>query len=173
MKAIKYLFLLSVLLLGALSWWMYDYATTPLSLSQPHRQITIAPHSSLKSIANQLVDQQVLSQPYGFIMLAKIFGKESSLHSGEYQVNPNITPYDLLFSLRNGKTTQASITFIEGHTFKQMLQRLNGNDAVKHTLKGVSQTKLMAMIDPAMKHPEGLFFLIRIFLIEIPVMLRF
>lgn len=157
-RVIKWLISLAVICAIALTWWLYEYAKTPLNLAPEQREITIASKSSLKSIANQLVNQGVLKQPYGFIVLAKLMGKESSLQSGDYTLNPNVTPYQLLFSLKNGKATQASITFIEGHTFKQMLQRLHANKAVKQTLVGKTQKQIMAQVDPEQPHPEGLFF---------------
>lgn len=157
-KAIKWLFILGfVVLIGAV-WWLYDYAKSPLQLDQQQRNVHIAAHSSLRSIANQLVKQEVLTQPYGFIILAKVFDQESLLQSGDYQLNPNVTPYQLLFSLKNGKTTQASITFIEGHTFKQMVGRLHNNDAVKITTSKLKPKEIMALIDANQQHPEGLFF---------------
>lgn len=157
-RVIRLLISLALICGIALTWWLYEYAKTPLALAPEQRAITIEPKSSLKSIANQLVKQEVLTQPYGFILLAKLFGKESSLQSGDYTLNPNITPYQLLFSLKNGKATQASITFIEGHTFKQMLHRLHANNAVKQTLAGQTPKQIMAQIDPDQPHPEGLFF---------------
>jgi len=157
-RLIKLFFILAILASIGFAWLLYEYATTPLKLEPSEQEIAIQANSSLKSIANQLVEQSVIDQPYGFIILAKLLGKEASLQSGNYTLNPNITPYELLFSLKNGKATQSSITFIEGHTFKQMLDRLKKNDAVKQTVGSLSQQKIMAIIDPAAKHPEGLFF---------------
>ncbi len=157
-RLIKWLISLAIICGIALTWWLYEYAQTPLNLTPEQREITIASKSSLKSIANQLVNQEVLTQPYGFIVLAKLMGKESSLQSGDYILNLNVTPYQLLFSLQNGKATQASITFIEGQTFIQMLQRLQANKAVKQTLADQTPKQIMAQVDPVQPHPEGLFF---------------
>ena len=142
-RVIKWLISFAIICSIALTWWLYQYAKTPLNLTPEQSEITIASKSSLKSIAHQLVKQNVLTQPYGFIVLAKLMGQESSLQSGDYNLNPNVTPYQLLFSLKNGKATQASITFIEGHTFKQMLQRLKANKAVKQTLIGLTPKQII------------------------------
>ncbi len=157
-RVIKLVISLAIICGIALTWWLYEYAKTPLELAPEQLSITIEPKSTLRSIANQLVKQDVLNQPYGFILLAKFFGKESVLQSGDYTLNPNITPYQLLFSLKNGKAAQASITFIEGHTFKQMLQRLHANKAVKKTLTDLTPKQIMSKIDSEQQHPEGLFF---------------
>jgi UPF0755 protein len=62
----------------------------------------------------------VLSEPWRFILIAKLLNKEAYLQAGEYTLNKNVSPYQLLLSLNHGKTTQASITFIEGHSFYQL-----------------------------------------------------
>lgn len=157
-RVAKWLISLAIICGIALTWWLYQYANTPLNLQPNQREVTIKPNSSLRSIASQLVKQEVLTQPYGFIVLAKLMGQESSLQSGDYTLAPELTPYTLIFALKDGKAKQASITFIEGHTFKQMLERLRQHDSVKQTLNGQTPNQIMAQIDPEQSHPEGLFF---------------
>lgn len=136
----------------------YRYATTPLQIKSSNQSISIAAGSSLRSVATQLVNQGVLPDVWRFVILARMFHKESTLQSGDYTLNKNITPHQLLFSLNNGKTTQASITFIEGQTFKQMRQKIKKNTAIKQTLTKLSDQQIMALLDAKTKHPEGLFF---------------
>ncbi len=143
------------ILLGA---WLMYYAKTSLRLAPQAQEITIQPKSGLKSIANQLVDQQVLTSPWPFILLAKVLQKEQSLKAGDYTLNKNITPYQLLLSLNHGKATQGSITFIEGKTFKQMREKIAKNDAIKNTTQGLSEAKIMQLVGKGEAHAEGLFF---------------
>ncbi len=157
-KKIKLFFLLSVLTAMAAAAWLAYYAVTPLNIPSENRAINIKPGSSLRSVASQLVAQGVLAEPMKFILLAKIFNKESSLQSGEYNLNSNVSPYALLFSLNNGKTTQSSITFIEGQSFKQIRERLAKNDAIKQTIKSLSEKEIMALLDSKYQKAEGLFF---------------
>ncbi len=146
---------IGAIVLGA---WLLQYAKTSLNLMPQAQEITIQPKSGLKSIANQLVDQQVLSSPWPFIVLAKVLQKEQNLKAGDYTLNKNITPYQLLLSLNHGKATQGSITFIEGKTFKQMREKIAKNDAIKNTTLELSDAKIMALIGKGEPHAEGLFF---------------
>jgi UPF0755 protein len=157
-KKIKLVLLLAILAGMAVAAWVAYYAVTPLNIPSKNQKIEIAQGSSLRSVANQLVAQGVLAEPMKFIVLAKIFNKEASLQSGNYTLNSNVSPYQLLFSLNNGKTTQASITFIEGHTFKQMRARLAKNPAIKQTLNKISEKKILQLIDAPYDKGEGLFF---------------
>lgn len=138
--------------------WLVYYAIMPLKLLPSSQEIVIQPKSGLRSIANQLVAQGVLKEPWRFILLAKLLHKEQYLQAGSYTLNKNISPYHLLLSLNHGKTTQGSITFIEGRTFEQMRQKLAINDAVKQTIGGLSEQEILRQIDSSYSVAEGLFF---------------
>ncbi len=138
--------------------WLVYYAIMPLKLQPSSQEIVIQPKSGLRSIANQLVAQGVLKEPWRFILLAKLLHKEQYLQAGSYTLNKNISPYHLLLSLNHGKTTQGSITFIEGRTFEQMRQKLAVNDAVKQTIAGLSEKEILKQLGAPYSIAEGLFF---------------
>ncbi len=140
-----------------MAWFAY-FAITPLNLQPKSQEITIEPKSSLKSVAKQLVAQGLLTEPWRFIVLAKIFKKEAALQSGSYTLNKNISPYQLLLSLNNGKATQGSITFIEGHTFDKMREKLAKNEAVKQTMTDWTEEEILRFLGSEYKVAEGLFF---------------
>jgi len=158
MRLIKIIFLLGLLAAIGLGSWLYYYAKTPLNLTPDAQEISIKPNSGLKSIANQLVAQKVLPSALPFVLLAKIMQKESELQAGDYTLNKNVSPYQLMLSLNNGKATQGSITFIEGKTFKQMRVKLAKNSAVKSTIEDLSDAEVMKIVGNGEKHAEGLFF---------------
>lgn len=138
--------------------WMVYYAKTPLNIRPDAQEITIQPNSSLRSIAKQLVAQGVLKAEWPFVLLAKVLNKAPYLQAGDYTLNKNVNPYQLLLSLNHGKSTQGGITFIEGKTFKQMRQRLAKNDAIKHTIQHLSDAEVMQLVGKGEPHAEGLFF---------------
>ena len=157
-RLIKFVFILSFLGALAISAWLFIYAKTSLSLAPQAQEISIKPKSGLKSIANQLVEQGVLNSAWPFVLLAKILGKETYLQAGDYTLNKNITPYQLMLSLNHGKATQGNITFIEGKTFKQMREKLAKNDAIDATITQLSDSQVMQSVGNGEDHAEGLFF---------------
>lgn len=157
-QLLKKLVILGVIVLLGTSVWLAYYAVTPLNLKPSSQEIIIAPKSSLKSIANQLVAQDVLKEPWGFIVLAKVLKKEPTLQAGNYTLNKNVSPYQLLLSLNNGKATQGSLTFIEGRTFAQMRQKIKQNDAVKQTVTSLSESEILKQLGSTYTKAEGLFF---------------
>lgn len=74
-KRIKKWFTLSIFIVLALCGAMVYYAVAPLKLQPNSQEVIIQPNSSLKSIANQLVYQGVLYEPWRFIILAKLLQK--------------------------------------------------------------------------------------------------
>ncbi|MDI1361717.1 endolytic transglycosylase MltG [Methylotenera sp.] len=157
-KRIKKWLFLSLLVSLALAGWLAYYAVSSLKLQPNSQEITIQPKSGLKSIANQLVQQGVLTEPWRFIMIAKVLHKESYLQAGDYTLNRNVTPYQLLLSLNHGKATQGSVTFIEGRTFAQMRSKLEKNDAVKQTISVLSESEILRKVGSEYNVAEGLFF---------------
>ena len=157
-KLLKLSLLIGLLTTVACAAWLYHYAKTPLSLTPEAQEIIIQPKSGLKSIANQLVEQKVLSSALPFVLLGRVLGKEPSLQSGNYTLNKNINPYQLLLSLNHGKATQGSITLIEGKTFKMMREKFAKNDAVKSMIQDLSDAEVMRLVGDGEPHAEGLFF---------------
>ena len=157
-RLIKSSLLIGVLAAIACSAWLYHYAKAPLNITPEAQEIIIQPKSGLKSIANQLVEQHVLSNALPFVLLGRLLGKEPSLQSGSYTLNKNINPYQLLLSLNHGKTTQGSITLIEGKTFKMMREKLAKNDALKSTINDLSDAEVMRLVGDREQLAEGLFF---------------
>lgn len=147
-------FIAVVLMVG----WLVYYAIAPLKLQPSSQEVVIAPNSGLRSIANQLVAQGVLREPWRFVLIAKLLNKEQYLQAGSYTLNKNISPYQLLLSLNYGKATQGSVTFIEGRTFAQMREKLANNDAVKQTITSLSDREIMQLLGSTYNAPEGLFF---------------
>lgn len=146
-----------ILSLGLIAWVVY-FAMTPLKLQPSSQEIEIAPKSGLKSIANQLVVQGVLKEPWRFILIAKLLRKEQFLQAGIYTLNKNVTPYHLVLSLNHGRTTHGSLTLIEGRTFAQLREKLAKNDAITQTITTWSDAEILTAIGANEAYPEGLFF---------------
>ena len=157
-RMIKWLFVIGLGAALILATGLVYYAKKPLKLMPEAQEISIKPKSSLTSIANQLVEQGVLKQALPFVLLTRILHKEVSLQAGDYTLNKNINPYNLILSLNHGKTTQGSITFIEGKTFKMMRAKLAKNDAVKMTTQALTDAEIMRIVGKGEKQAEGLFF---------------
>ena len=138
--------------------WMLYFLISPLHINKADTAIEIEPGSSLRSIAFQLVDDKVLNEPWRFIILAKILGQSRKLRPGNYNLNPNITPYQLLLSFVEGRATEGSITFIEGQDLQSMLDKVKANDAIKKTMKPYDTKAIALALGISIDSVEGQLF---------------
>ena len=153
----KWLIRLMIIFIPLLA-WIIHFLVTPLHINKSDLAIEIEPGSSLKAIAFQLVDEKILNEPWRFILLSKVLGQSTKLRPGNYNLNPNITPYQLLKSFVEGRATEGSITFIEGQDFNSMLDKIKANDNIKKTMKSYDTKAIASAIGIPYESVEGQFF---------------
>ena len=138
--------------------WIVHFLITPLRINKSDLSIEIEPGSSLKTIAFQLVDEKILNEPWRFIILTKALRQSRKLRPGNYNLNPNITPYQLLKSFVDGRATEGSITFIEGQDLHSMLEKIKANDSIKKTMKPYDTKASAIAVGIPYESAEGQFF---------------
>ena len=152
--------LMLTVILGAILFiaWMVYFANAPIRLTESTVEVDLKAGSSLRSVAQQLVEQGVLHEPWSFVLLVRFFGRASEVKAGNYLINNGTSHYQLFETLTNGDTAQVSITFIEGWTFAQMREALNKNDFIRHLTMAYTDAQIMGKIGAPERIPEGLFF---------------
>ena len=127
---------LTLLLGGGL--WLYldyrDFLAAALNVQTSAAQITVAPGASMKSVARNLAEQNLLERPYYLAWRARERGVAHRIRAGEYQIQSGTTVDGLLDTLVQGNVIQYSLTIPEGWTFREMLQAVRGHEALEHTL---------------------------------------
>ena len=162
MRKLLYLFLilvvLGVLAGGAVAWWGHRWLQTPIaSLAQPVI-FEVPKGASLRTVASSLNDQQLLDQPEVWIGWARFTQRDHALKAGEYQLQPGLTPMELLELLNSGNVLLHSITFIEGSTFADMRKVLAQSPTVLKKFANATPGEIMRALGQARLHPEGQFF---------------
>jgi UPF0755 protein len=158
MRLLSKLLLLVVLGMLALAGWMVHYMQQPLDLPQSPHDLVLDYGTSLRGIAQQLVQEGVLDEPWSFILLVRAQGMAGEVKAGNYQLQQGMTSYDLFLMLTNGATSQSSITFIEGWNFRQMRGALNRHEDVRHLSIPLTDQEILARIGADENAAEGLFF---------------
>ncbi len=92
------------------------------------------PGSSLNKLAYDLHARNIIQYPRLFILLGREMDAARRLQAGEYILQQGLTPRTLLEQLVEGKVNQYELTLIEGHTFKEMLQRIQADPVLVQTL---------------------------------------
>jgi UPF0755 protein len=139
----------------------YYWATSPLELNPAQLDVTVKPHSSLRSVAMQLNRGGVPLEPELFIVMTRLLGLQSDLKSGNYEFKTGVTPYEVLEKIARGDVNEYVATIIEGWTFRHMCAEIDANPALKHDTLGMSDADLMTAIgapEASIGNGEGLFF---------------
>ncbi len=144
-----------------LAWLAMDvryFLSTPLEFGSEGVRYIIKPNDSVHSIAKSLKARGILSKPYYLIGLAKWKRVTGKIKVGEYQIPPMIKPEVLLDLLVSGDVIQHSLTLIEGWTFDEVMNEINDNPNLTHTLNDYSVEEIMDHLGLAGLHPEGRFY---------------
>jgi UPF0755 protein len=161
-KNLLYKLIAAFILTGSLGigWLLMDYnqfIETPITVDSSGLHYDIVAGDNLKKISRQLYQQGVLSNPRYLVWMAKWQGTANQVKKGEYLFEPGTTPEQLLHKIVNGEVIQYSATIIEGMTFREMMDSLNENEYLVHTLKRLKPKAIMAKLGYSGQHPEGRF----------------
>jgi UPF0755 protein len=139
----------------------YYWAQAPLVLTPQQLDVTIKPHSSLRSVTLQLRRGGVPVTTELFVWMTRLLGLQSQLKSGNYEFKSGVTPYDVLQKLARGDVNEYVATIIEGWTFHRMRSEIDANPALKHDTAGMTDADLLKAIgaqEAPTGNAEGLFF---------------
>lgn len=120
--------------------------------------IDIEKGDSLNRITEKLIDQDLAIKPLWFKVLAYTSKSAKKIKAGEYELTPGLNAPEVLALFVQGKTRQYAITFPEGWRFKDILQAIEKNPYLEHTLNSTDPEALMRQLGADVIHPEGLFF---------------
>jgi UPF0755 protein len=136
------------------AYWVYR----PLSMAAPTVDLSIAPQTPVRGIAQAVVDAGVDVQPVVLYAFFRASGQSRKLRAGSYELNQGNTPLDLLRKLSRGEENLKAISLIDGWTFRQFRAALAKAEGLKHDAKGLSDEELMAQLGMPGVAPEGRFF---------------
>jgi UPF0755 protein len=129
----------------------------PLQLSATMR-FKVASGSSFAHVANDLASQGVVEQPRAWTLYARWKGLAPLVKAGEYEIQPGITPRELLAKMVSGQVLLHSFTIVDGWRVADMLDALRRNPDVLSTLTvAAAPSELMAKLGSPELAAEGQF----------------
>ena len=84
--------------------------------------------------------------------------KATQIKPGNYQLEHEVTPLQLLNMISKGQVEQSSLTIIEGTTFKELRATLNDESTLRHDSAALSEAEILKRIGATETAAEGLFF---------------
>jgi UPF0755 protein len=137
---------------------MQSFKSQSLRVARPGMTYTVETGAGLRKIAEDLTRMGVIDHPNYFVFLGRWLDYAGRMQTGEYALEPTLTPVLLMERMVRGEVVQHTLTVIEGWTFRQLLQALLNQKGIKPTLSGLSPAEVMARLGNERAHPEGRFF---------------
>lgn len=157
------LFLLAGMLGAAASglWVWQDiqrFSSTALNVATPDATFDVARGSHVRGIIHQLRRERVSSAaPFYWRVLARQMDVDGKLHAGEYELNPGITPRELLRKMAAGEVRQHHFLIVDGWTFRQLRVALANDAGLKQTLTTQTDAEIASGLGIESGQPEGWF----------------
>jgi UPF0755 protein len=157
-RVLRYV-VLSCLLIGAaaagLAWVGARSLDEPVRLAAPLR-FKVAPGASFARIAAELSAQGVIAHPRAWVLFARLRNLAPAVKAGEYEIQPGITPRELLTKMVNGQVLLHSFTIVDGWTVRDLLESLRRNPDIALTLADKAPNLMEKLGAPGLD-PEGQF----------------
>jgi len=146
----------AVSFVGAWFWMDYQrFLEAPITLSTGVN-FEIQPGRSIKTLARQLEQQQIIRSARYFTWMARLSGQAQQIKAGDYALKAG-SPEALLAQFVAGKSRQYSLAVIEGWATKDLLQAMSKSPHLKHDLHDKTAEDIMAALNyPG--HAEGRFY---------------
>jgi UPF0755 protein len=151
------LLVLGVLAAGAAGVWWWRWQNQPLALPAQSEPVPlhIKPGSSGRQVANAL-HQAGVALPVDLIVLwLRQSGKAHLVKAGYYEMEPGLTPAQLLDRLVKGEQALVSVTLIEGWNLRQVMKALDGSAHLVNDVQGVPLAQLSQHLGLPYPHLEG------------------
>ena len=147
-----------VLLLGFhFSSKIYSQMHAEITLTEPET-IIFSRGSSIRTLANQLVEKGLLENKNYLLIWGKLNRQETRLQAGEYIITPGLSLAELLKNMVAGDVVQHDLALIEGYTFRQILETIWQNSIITKQLENLSDEEIMTALGHEGEHPEGRFY---------------
>jgi UPF0755 protein len=122
---------------GAEIWLNLRSLDEPLQVAAP-LTFKVPQGSRLAQVTGTLAARGVLARPRALVLYARWKGIASAIKAGEYEIEPGVTPRDLLDKLVTGQVLLHSLTIVDGWRVQDLLAAMRRNPDVLATLPATS-----------------------------------
>jgi len=145
-------------LLAAGVLWLAWVVAVPVPLPQSPYNVIVGPNRTLHQVAYMLERDGMIRNRWVMVALARIGGTDRKIKAGLYEISSPVAMWQLLKRFAEGNPDQASVTVIEGWSFRQFRAAVDREPDLKHDSRGLSEESLLTAIGATEPRAEGLFF---------------
>ena len=155
-KLFLVLALFALLSLAAAVWYLDNTWDKPMgSVEQIY---SIEPGSSIRKVSRQLNEKNLMPDAYSFALLGIYEKRATQIKVGDYKLNANMTPREMLDKFVSGDVITYKVSLVEGLTFKQFRQTLAKVADLEKITTNWSDEEIMTALKSEYSHPEGQFY---------------
>src|SRR6476660_3632235 len=117
--------LVVIVALGVVAYQTIRWAEGPAIPAEAHppsKVIVIPDGSTFQQVAELLERERLIKSSFAFVIFGKSQSADRKVHAGEYELNPGMTPAEILSKLINGQVVLHSVTIPEGLTITQIAE---------------------------------------------------
>jgi UPF0755 protein len=111
--------------LGVVAYQTIRWAEGPVIPTEEHppsKVVDIPDGSTFQYVATLLEREGLIKSRFFFVLFGKSQSADRKIHAGEYELNPGMTPAEILAMLLNGQVVLHSLTIPEGLTIVQIAE---------------------------------------------------
>ena len=149
--------LVAALVLGVVFWKLQAALGQPLQIDEA-QALEVQPGDTPSGLFLRLERDGILGDSFWLRLHWRLKLSGHTLHSGEYQLRPEMTARDMIGLWQRGEVVQHTLTIVEGWNFRQVRAALEALSTVQQTIAGQSDEKVMERLGQEGSHPEGRFF---------------
>lgn len=135
-KTVISITILTAACLCGAAYWGYQQIHAPLNLTQP-QTYDIRSGASLSGVANDLQRQGIINSAKIMRLATRLKPYSATIRAGEYRLTPDMTVAQTLKLFQKGSNVQHLITFKEGLTSYEIVQRLNAQEGLKGDITAI------------------------------------
>jgi UPF0755 protein len=158
-RILAWMLLLAALAAVVAGWYDFErFSRTPLAVGAQRQTLDVERGSNLRGIVAQLRARGLTHAPSLYWrVLAERMRVADRLHAGEYALDPDTTPGQLLDAMAAGRVLQRDFTIVDGWTFRQLRDALARVPTLRHDGAALDDAELMRRIGAPGEMPEGRF----------------
>jgi UPF0755 protein len=158
MKVLRWLVVLMVLGVAAVTVWVWHWLDQPMPLASNSVELSIEPGATPREVANAWVRAGVQVHPRLLYEWFRWSGDARRIRAGSYVAGPEVSPRLLLAKMVQGDEAFERVRLIEGWTLKQFRAELARAPHLKPVSASMNDAQLMAAIGADGIAGEGRFF---------------
>lgn len=146
LRLLTLIFLLLLIAAGVYGYRLYQSSLKQSLQPAAMPILHIAKGSNINRVAQDL-KAHGLKNPWALILYARLNNIAPQIKAGDYRIEPNMTPLELLSNIQAGKVVVLQFQIIEGKRSAELLQQLAAVPELKHELSGKTEAEIAALLE--------------------------